>query len=245
MSKVSRKNFETKSNTNITRNTLTERIKKAIDELRSRRSPIDARNFSEQIQEQLQNNPSVRFLPSENAFIYKPKYDVSDKEGLLNVLLDAWPHPCIQADLEDSYHGAARDLSDLRMNYPGVIWVVRNSATRNDQWYCSPNAFNQDVAPLINDGYKKLTEDEKTHLSIMWELMSDQVSQIEELDGVLVKLGIKPMKSQVFPYEEYCKRKRLEDYKEARGLKKRKRKQKVTNEHMLQQEEQPENPVPT
>mmetsp|Transcript_217 Transcript_217/g.725 ORF Transcript_217/g.725 Transcript_217/m.725 type:complete len:253 (-) Transcript_217:96-854(-) len=222
-----------------TKNTQSAKLKRVFDELREQRHPISAAHLSKTMQAQLHNNPRVAFIPQDNTFVYKPIYNsVLDKDALLQTLVNAWPAPCLQPDLEDAYKNAFNDLQELRKEYSDVIWTVRHPTNRVEQWYCSPNALKQHTNPVILDGYQNLTEEEKSYFSEMWTVMGDTMPRIEDIENSLDKMGVKPMTSVAFKLEEYRKQRQIEEYRlQKKGSRKRKRNLKVTNVHMQETED--------
>ncbi|KAL6049511.1 transcription factor TFIIE beta subunit, TFIIEB, Tfa2 [Balamuthia mandrillaris] len=153
----------------------------------------------------LKNNPKVGVV--DKWFSYKPTYDVTNKEELLDLIMKT-PDGIDSAELKDSYKNVVKDTKELQEE--GKILVVYNSEAKTNILYPNEPHLRFEVFPEFKEMWKEVK-------------VPDQV----DLERSLNEAGLK-----LLPEDDELK---SEKYKQPKEKKKRKkRKVKITNTHVVE-----------
>lgn len=150
-----------------------------IDEILDETSQLDVGSKQRHwlITEALVNNPKIKVVDNGEKYAFKPKYDIRDKKGLLNLLkkhdLHGWGGILLD-DIEESLPDMDKALKALGAN---VIFVQRQSDKKKVLFY--------------NDKYCRYTVDEE--FQKLWRGVPIEGMDEKKIEEYLEKQGISSM----------------------------------------------------
>lgn len=173
----------------------------------------------------LKINPKIRFDPDgangKGTFAYRSLYQVNNLSEIMNLLSRPEYQDGIQeVDLLDSYNGVEQDLITLKES--GRVYVISNKDKKTDVLYYN----NPEYQITMDDRLKKI-----------WHELRDALPPPEELEKEMEKAGLTKLQTVEWSSDTLlAKRKQKEmEAKAAKNKPRKKRKIKLTNEHLNEQ----------